>query len=169
VYLYKGDVERAKSDLAEAARLGARTRWSTQHDYYDLFAHANVEIYEGHAPAARERLQKGWGGLKKSFLLQLQFVRIIMIDLRARAALASGDRDAALRDARRLEAEKVPWAQALAALLAADSAAEYNEAAARCDAAGMRLHAACARRRAGRIEEVPDPFVQLYCPAPVAK
>jgi eukaryotic-like serine/threonine-protein kinase len=172
VWLARDDVERAKKDLEEAARLGARARWSTQHDYYDLFAHANIDLYEGRAKEARERLAAGWRGLKKSFLLRLQLVRVIMIELRARAALACGDRDAALRDARRLAAENAPWAQALGLLTSANTTATYTEAAARLDAAGLRLHAACARRRAGAADEIavaaPDKFVALYCPAPVA-
>jgi hypothetical protein len=175
VWLARDDAARARRDLEEAARLGSRNRWSTQHDYYDLFAHANLELYEGNAAAARERLAKGWAGLRKSFLLRLEFVRVIMIELRGRAALAAGDGHAAMSDARRLLAERAEWARALGALLQAGTTKSYTDAATQLDAVGLRLHAACARRRAGTSEELLDQelrnvdrFLQLYCPLAVA-
>jgi hypothetical protein len=175
VWLARDDAARARRDLEDAARLGAKHRWSTQHDYYDLFALANLELYEGNAVGARERLRAGWAALKKSFLLRLEFVRVIMIELRGRAALAAGDRNAALVDARRLAGERAEWARALGALLSAGTPGAYTDAATRLDAAGLRLHAACARKRAGASDQLldgelraQDRFVQLYCPLTVA-
>jgi eukaryotic-like serine/threonine-protein kinase len=179
VWLAADDPARAKANLAEAAELGRHSRWSTQHDYFDLFAWANLEIYEGTPAAACERLKAGWPGLEKSYLLKLQFVRVIMTELRGRAALAAGDLDAAARDAKRLLGEKPAWAHALGQMLSAavtagrGRLAPWKEAATQLDACGLKLHAACARRRAGSHDELlttelraPDKFLRLYCPTP---
>src|SRR5262249_54660085 len=87
--------------------------------------------------------------------------------LRARAALAAAPAaaepgpllHAAERDARRLRRERIAWAEALAQLVRAGVAARrrdadgarqlLEDAAGRLEAAGLRLHAAAARRRLG--------------------
>jgi hypothetical protein len=68
---------------------------------------------------------------------------------------------AALRDARRLEKERMPWASALAQLIRAAAAAarhqneaaaaQYRKAAELLDLVDMRLFAAAARHRAGEL------------------
>jgi hypothetical protein len=108
--------------------------------------------------------------MKRAYLFQVLTVRLEMLFLRARTALALArasaiDRRKALAlataDARRLEAAKMPWTTGLATLVRAGAAAvegqvelarrRYGDAAQQLDAAEMRLHAACARRRRGQL------------------
>jgi hypothetical protein len=101
-------------------------------------------------------------------------VRIVLLHLRARAALAAAaarrasgagtDRELlrqAARDAKRLERERAPWASGLAKLIRAGAAAVADDdasardllagAAQALDGAEMVLYATAARRRLGEL------------------
>jgi hypothetical protein len=123
-----------------------------------LFDDVQIDLYEGAGEAAWQRLAGQWPLVEQSQLLRVQQVRIFLGHLRARAALASGDRmrlRIAARDARRLWREKAPWGQAMARLVEAGVASRRREGeqarallwegAARCEATGMGLYAASAR------------------------
>jgi serine/threonine protein kinase len=154
---------------ARDAISSAMKEWSPggihlQH-YYELYGLAQNELYIGDGEAAWQRLNAGVPRMKSGFLLNLQIVRIEIHFLHARTALAAytnAPREellaAAERDARALAKEKTPFATALCALVRASIAAHRKEAAAEqffdaasrhCDAAGMSLHAAIARRCRG--------------------
>src|SRR5262249_4520766 len=97
----------------------------------------------------------------------VQQVRIFLLHLRARAALAAAPAaaapgplwHAAERDARLLRRERIAWAEALAQLVRAGVAMgrhdaggarqRLEDAAGRLEAAGLHLQAAVARRRLG--------------------
>jgi hypothetical protein len=95
-------------------------------------------------------------------LLKNQYLRIALLDLRARAGLAAGDDPSqAIATSRRLEREGVAWAvpialtlRACAALRLEDDAGAawlFAEAAQAADDADMPLHAAVARLRRSEI------------------
>ncbi len=146
----------------------SRQEFHTQH-FTSLAGHTQIELYQGDGRAAWERLAEQWPALKGSFLLQIQAIRVFMLHLRARTALAAAVRSsepAALHrtaedDARRLEREKTPWARPLALLVRAARAesrgrtatalALLAEATISFLAAHMSLFAAAARRRQGEL------------------
>jgi hypothetical protein len=136
----------------------------------DLVARIHIDLYDGDAASAHERALEWWPRMRRSLLLQVQYVRVAMLDLLGRSTLARavatpgplGDRllREVLRTAKRLLRERVPWASALGQVLLAGAATargEPNEAvvsaltraAEYLDAAGMGLHAAVVRSRLG--------------------
>jgi hypothetical protein len=106
----------------------------------DLQARAAIALYTGDADVALTHVGMTWRALTRSPVWHSQYVRIALLDCRGRAALAAGDLADARRCARRLRAERAPWAVALAAALTA-----APDAAALLDAADMPLHAAAVR------------------------
>jgi hypothetical protein len=132
-----------------------------------LFDEVQIDLYQGEGSAAWERVTVHWPALARSYLLRVQQVRIFLLHLRARAALAAAPAaaepgallTAAERDARLLRRERIAWAEALAQLIRAGVAVGRHEAGGahqlledavgRLEAAGLRLHAAAARRRLG--------------------
>lgn len=133
-----------------------------------LFDETQIDLYEGDAERAWHRLAEAWPRLKRSYLLHVQQVRIVMLDLRARCALARvGGKDSrswlrlAERAARSLRREKVPWADALARLAeaaiafrrgdATDAAKLLQAAIAGFSTTDMHMHLAVARYRLRQI------------------
>jgi hypothetical protein len=132
-----------------------------------LFDEVQIDLYQGEGSAAWERVTAQWSALARSSLLRVQQVRIFLIHLRARTALAAAPASAepaplwraAERDARLLQRERITWAEALAQLVRAGVAMGRHDAGGarqlledavgRLDAAGLRLHAAAARRQLG--------------------
>jgi hypothetical protein len=126
-----------------------------------------IDLYEGQAESARRRVAVHWPLVARSHLLLVEQVRIFLVHLRARAALAAAAGGSAARlraaaaDARRLGREPAPWAQALGKLVeagvaqgrgdVAGAARLLEDGAARLDAVAMRLYAAAARRRLGQL------------------
>jgi hypothetical protein len=132
-----------------------------------LFDEAQIDLYQGEGRAAWERVTGAWPALAASHLLRVQQVRILLLHLRARAALAAAPATAkptplwhaAERDARLLRRERIAWAEALAQLVHAGVAMGRHDASrahqlledatGRLETAGLRLHAVAARRRLG--------------------
>jgi hypothetical protein len=166
---------RDRPEEALAAALEGIGRWPfpgyhRQHQYA-LRSRVEASLYQGNGGAAWELIEEQYAELRRSLLLRTQMNRIIVGDYRGRSALsasfaASGAQAAALRrvatgEARRLRREKSPWGEALAQLLDASLALVRGDAAAArvllasaeagFDAAAMRLHAAVARHRRGRL------------------
>jgi serine/threonine protein kinase len=167
VRLAADEPKRARSELAQVMEKWSQQGFHVQH-MNRLFDEAQIDLYEGDAERAWHRLAESWPTLQQSYLLYVQQVRIIMLDLRARCALAraSGEDSVswlrlAQRDVRALRREKVPWADALAQLREAAivfrrrdaaRAAEFLQAAiAGFSATDMHLHVAVARRRLGQM------------------
>ena len=93
-----------------------------------MLAQAQIDLYEGRPRAAYARVCDRWPALEKAFLLRVQFIRIKMLELRGRAALAVGcaavgDTEAHLREAERcatdIASEGTKWGAPLAMLLRA--------------------------------------------------
>ncbi|MCO6456930.1 MAG: protein kinase [Pirellulaceae bacterium] len=151
----------------------AEQRWTlgdfhVQH-HNALLAHTLIDLYADRPQAAWERITDLWPDYRRSMLLRVQQVHVDILQSRARCALAASLVapqpeqlwQAALRDARKLNGERVPWASALAQLIRAAVAAArqdsptasagYRRAARMLDDVDMRLLAAAARRRCGEI------------------
>jgi hypothetical protein len=113
-------------------------------------------------------VQAQWPLLAGSFLLRVQQIRVFLVYLRGRCALAAAGQSAAEsarlisaaeKDAARLDREQMPWSAGLAALVHAGVATARGDAerAKECfglaadllDKVSMSLHAAAARRRHG--------------------
>jgi hypothetical protein len=155
--LAEDEPARARRELHELMGRWSHQGFHVQH-MNRLFDDAQIDLYEGKAEAAWQRLEGHWPLVERSHLLRVQQVRIFLGHLRARAAVACGAGGMlrrATRLARALWREKAAWAQALARLVEAGVASRLGEretakgllreGAARCDAAGMGLHAASAR------------------------
>jgi serine/threonine protein kinase len=167
---------RLADDEPELARRELRQvigEWSQQGFHIQhmnrLLDEVQIDLYQGQGDAAWERVTSQWPAVARSYLLRVQQVRIFLLHLRARAALATAVAAAdpgpllraAERDARLLWRERVAWAEALAQLVRAGVAMGRHdvggacqlleEAAGRLEAAGLRLHAAAARRRLGEL------------------
>lgn len=146
-WIWEGQPERA---LAEVRAAGAELPRDGFHVPHLLIVLAETQslLALGEGGAAWARLERDWGALERSFLMQSQNVLIEMTSLRGRAAVASGRSDVACAAAARLRRERMPWGDALAALLEAAVArtpTAWSSAAAACTAAGMPLHASAAR------------------------
>lgn len=142
-------------------------------EYCAVYAEAQCDLYSGDAQQAWDRLRAAWPGFRKSFVLRIQGVRVDLLDLRARCALAllaagvaSARRRARLervvaRAVRRLAREGVDWVAPVAAALRAALAArrgdragaieQLERAAADYAQLDMAAHAAAARLHLARL------------------
>lgn len=165
---------------AEEARQ-AIGRWSQEgfhlQHYWHLTGVAEIALYTGDPRGAWRTVGKMWEGFDSSLLLRIQFTRTEAYHLRARVALAAAvaatgnapgataEGKALLKECRKalkkIEKEKLLWADPLAQLVRAGiasaagekekSARRLERAAAGLDAADMALYAAAARRRLGQL------------------
>jgi serine/threonine protein kinase len=166
VHLAEDEPERARRELRQVIDEWSQQGFHVQH-MNRLFDEVQIDLYQGEGIAAWERVTAQWPALARSYLLRVQQVRIFLLHLRARAALAAATAvaepgpllSAAERDARLLRRERIAWAEALAQLVRAGVAMGRHDAGGsrqlleevvgRLEAAGLRLHAAAARRRLG--------------------
>lgn len=165
--LAQDDPGRALEDLKGALELWTTEGFQIQH-YHHLASALNAEIYAGCFRAARERLEAVSEPLRRSLLLNVQLMRITVLELRGRVALAlvptaPRERHALLREARRvirgLRAERAPYGIALALKLEAmatqlegrkeESARILRKAELAFDACDMTLHAMVLRHHRG--------------------
>jgi len=72
---------------------GVMGEWSRQdfqvQHFMTLTAEAQIDLYRGDAVAAWQRVSDQWTGLRDAMLLHVEIVRIYMLHLRARCALAA--------------------------------------------------------------------------------
>jgi hypothetical protein len=129
-------------------------------------------MYEGRGLDAYTQVRDTWPALDHSLLLNVQFMRISMLDLKGRAALSAATEAARASDrerfclvarkcARTMEQQRVEWAAGLALMLRAGVHQLRLEPAAAVAALGrahetfrardMNLLAAVARRRRGEM------------------
>ena len=126
-WLARGDAAGARREADDAI-----THWSKQGThlphFLDVLAQAQIDLYESSPRAAYARVCDKWEAIQKAYLLRVQFIRIKMLELRGRAALAvanvsADDPEAHLRETERyageIEAEGTRWGGALALLLRA--------------------------------------------------
>ena len=131
------DAAGARRVVAEAMASWSQQGFYMQH-YFELQAHAQIDLYEGDGPRALARIHEGWPKLRASQLLRVEYIRCLMLHLRGRAAVAAGELDEAAGAARRLEAvgeHARGWALLLRAAIAEQ---------------GGNRHAALKALRAGR-------------------
>jgi hypothetical protein len=137
--------------------------------YSQALARIQTALYRGDAEAAWRAADDTWPALRRSLLLQIEFVRIEASYLRARAALLCAARgrevarflSIARGDARRIGRFGRRWSDAIALLLSAavanlegrtGAARDLLAAAATAfERADMGSHAAAARRRLGEL------------------
>jgi hypothetical protein len=166
VRLADDEPERARRELRQVMDDWSQQGFHVQH-MNRLLDEVQISLYQGEGGAAWEQVTGHWPTLARSHLLRVQQVRIFLLHLRARAALTAAPAAAepgrllraAERDARHLGRERIAWAEALAQLVCAGVAMSRHDAegarqlledaAGRLEAAGLRLHAAAARRRLG--------------------
>jgi len=153
---------------------GAIRRWSQEgfhlQHYWHLTGQIEIALYRGDAEAAWAALEAGWPKMERSMLLRIQLTRTEARHTRCRGALAMAAADPAssgklLReieaDLRRIEREKISWAEPLVQALRAgiatlegrrtDALERLVAAAAGFEAADMELYAAASRYRRGQI------------------
>jgi hypothetical protein len=150
--------------------------WPLEHQTF-LFQHwlglkvsTYCDLYAGRPAAAFDRIRDAWPRIEASSLLQMQFIRIFALQLRAGSALAlaasqRAERarllDLAERDARRLERERTTIARAASSQIRAgvavlrgrraDMLARLDGAVVGYERAGMAIHAETARRTRGAL------------------
>src|SRR5262249_31353075 len=125
-WLAADDAEGAQRDLHEVMAHWSRQGFHVQH-LTGLMGQVQIDLYRGAGTAAWERVTGHWPALAESLFLRVQVVRIFMLHLRARSALAAATQaarprslwSAALRDARAIEREQMPWSTPLAQLIRA--------------------------------------------------
>jgi hypothetical protein len=167
-WLASGMPARARAALDETPWLAPPGMFHIQH-LYELEARVWLALYEGTAAAAADELGEGFARLRAARFDKIQIVRAKATWQRAQLDLAAApqalDRERRLRQvaraARRLEREKVAYAQAWAGLLRAGIACQRGDAigaSARlrdvisvAEGAGLELCAAAARRRLGEL------------------
>jgi len=158
--LVAGDVDAAAQHLAEALALWPHKGFHVQHVSL-RFSETAMHLYRGDGRAAYAGFERDWPALRWSLQLQNQVTRVIMLEQRARSALAVGLVARAERDARRIKRERTPWAEGFADRILAGVAWHRGEREAslallRSAAAGfelhdLRLHAAATWRRFGQL------------------
>jgi hypothetical protein len=165
-----GEVEDSRRLVREDMLSWSQRGVHVQH-LYALRLEVYRDLYEGRPHAAHTRIADAWREIEASQQLRVQFSRIDLRQLRARAAIASAAARwsgrapllaLAEQEASRLEREVRHDAPAAAALLRACVAAARGDrevalhrleaAEAGYEAAGMVLLASCARRRRGALE-----------------
>jgi tetratricopeptide (TPR) repeat protein len=169
VLLKRGEVEQARTAAAEALVRWPQRGFQMLH-YWNLYANTQIDLYCGDGCAAHARLIAGWPQLESALQMRVQYFRIAMRELRARATLAAARQRilAAPSEARallaqtetairRLRREHVTWADALAWSLAAGVAhvrgddattrAALHRAITSFDVLDMALFASAARHR----------------------
>jgi serine/threonine protein kinase len=149
-------------------------RWShrgvhSQH-YMAIGGLTHIDLYRRDGVAAWHRLKAEWPGLRKALLLHIETIRIDLVQMRIRSALAAAASQgtnrslwlrAAQADLRLLERETAPWSApyvlADRAVLAtmhgqkSEAAELLGRAASGFDQTPMRLYASAARRRQGEL------------------
>lgn len=178
--------ERARSEIETGLAQWPSNEFYVQHANSDAML-AMIELYEGCAEAAAERLDVVSSRLRSSHLWSVQVHRVRYHYLRGCAALRMGQQPCAARCVQRLERERTAHALACASILragangadGAESRSLWRTSAVALSGCDMELHAACARARAGdasgaawleaqRIRNLPA-IIDLFAPTSITK
>ena len=160
---------RVREELDDANSRLPQDAFLIQH-YYALLAECQLDFYASDGAAALGRLQTAWPALRRSLLLRVQTIRVLILEYRARAALTAALSRTSARNellesvekgAMQLEHERLPWSRAIATMLRGGLAAALGDesgatktledAEKQLDAIDMRLHAAACRLRRGEL------------------
>jgi serine/threonine protein kinase/tetratricopeptide (TPR) repeat protein len=163
------DPQSARRSLRGAIEQWSQRGFHVQHMQAMVYD-AWVDLYQGAGAEAFERTECDWAVLKKSLLLNGQFVRGFAGSTRAYCAVAAAHAtpvrrgallQVAYRIARSLERERMPWISSHAALIQAGAAnvegdrtrtlAALRTAIDLGDAVDMPMHSAAARYRLGAL------------------
>jgi hypothetical protein len=170
MWLRAGDTVSARAAVVEAMEQWTQRGYHAQH-YWCLLALTRIDLYEGDAHAAHQRVAGEWSQIVRALIPQVRVMGAEALHLRACTRLALGTREkgttrvklirAAERDARTLRRMRWDVASAFAHLIHAGVAALRGDrdraatslALARdgCAALDMRLHAASAGWHLGRL------------------
>jgi hypothetical protein len=138
--LAEDDVARARAEATSALEDWSRSGYHLQHNQA-LNCSGQIDLYDGKGGDAHARMLAEWPKLERAMSLRIQAIRLIMVHLRGRTALAAltardarFPRGALLRglraDARRLERERMPVGDAYAHMVRAGRAAAGGDRAA---------------------------------------
>jgi serine/threonine protein kinase len=163
------DPEAALRQASDALDQWSQRAFFVQHWQAMAFV-PDIDLYMGRGAKAYEDFKRQLPALKRSLLLNVQFVRGVTRYAHGRCAIASLESHPELRRvrvsearsmARRLRRERMPWTTPLAAIVQAAAenaagdrdaaAAALRTAAASAEAAGMAMHAVAARHRLGTL------------------
>jgi hypothetical protein len=164
--LLAGDPDAAEDHAREAMSLWPYRGYHIQHVSV-LFSRSQALLYRGDSRSAYEAVSNQWSAMVRSLQTQNQQTRVMLRDVRARAAArasSGGDRASLLsrarRDLRSLRREGAAWTDAVAARLSGSIAmAEgdvdaaviaWQSAVPGLEAAGLAVQAAALRRRLGK-------------------
>ena len=166
-WLVLGRPDEARMHALAAAPLSDPPDGAHLHHYYDLLAQGQIDLYEGDAACAWQRVLTSWPAIERARMARLQSVLIEANFLRARVILARladapSDARALRRELRKLTRQLgglgSRWADAFACHLQAMQVREPDEAARRLEdversyaACSMRLHASAVRLRRGAL------------------
>ncbi len=169
VYLMEDQPARAREQIENAIQGWSQAGLQVQHIWH-LRAGVEIALYEGRGMLAWTKLSQSWHAARTSLVARVQFTRMVLEDVRGRAALAAAFEaaterererliDMAGRAAKRLEAEKAPWGITLAMMIRAgqcfargnrqEGLRGLRTAEPLLQKLGMHLHAAAARRHLG--------------------
>ena len=166
--LVSGDADAAARHLAEARALWPHRGFHVQHVSL-RFSEAAMHMYRGDGRSAYAGFERDWPALRWSLQLQNQVTRVIMLEQRARSALAAANSGAdrtklvahAERDAKRIKRERTPWADSMGNRILAGvawargdretSLSLLRSAAAGLERDSLRLHSAATWRRFGEL------------------
>jgi serine/threonine protein kinase len=169
-WLAAGEPKKARADTQDAVARWSKGGFYVQH-YHALFAQVDIALYLREPRVALSLVRESREDLRRSRLMRVHYLRIEWLHLCARIRIATAAQvdgpesesllEEALSDVRRLERERVRWADGLAALARAGIASvrgDWQEAARRLGFAAshfavtdMALYAAVSRRCLGII------------------
>ncbi|HVE71819.1 MAG TPA: protein kinase [Thermoanaerobaculia bacterium] len=144
VYLIDDDPETASARIESAIAEWSHAGFHVQHVWH-LRAAVEIALYQGDGMRAWTRLSQSWREARQSLVSRVQFTRMMLEDVRGRAALAAGLPAVAEKAAKRLDAEDADWGRALAMMLRG----QLTEAEPLLEKLEMHLHAAAVRMRLG--------------------
>ncbi len=160
--------EEARRLVRDCLAQWSQTGYHVQH-MTATWGNVYTDLYVGDGVSAWKRISEQWPPIRRSHLLRVQMIRIMMYSLHGSSALACAaagrEPKAMLKNAewaaRRLESEKTLWGDALALLLRAGIAAGRNqreaarnlltEAVKQLEIVEMNSYAEAARRRLGKL------------------
>ncbi len=143
-YLADDDPETASERVESAIGEWSHAGTHVQHVWH-LRASVEIALYQGRGAEAWRLLEEGWRAARGSLASRVQFTRMMLEDVRGRAALAAGHAGVAVKAAGQLESEHAEWGRALAMLIRGDLPAALPL----LEKLDMNLHAAAVRMRLG--------------------
>src|SRR5262249_20827948 len=92
VRLAADEPAQAREEVQSALKQWSPRGFHIQH-YYALWSEASADLYAGDASTALATMDRTWADARQALLVRIQLVRIAILDLRARAALAVAEKD----------------------------------------------------------------------------